>query len=136
MKVEYTKAQDIINKARLQLQKILDGIQDNKTVEDHEAYSNLDNIIDKLTISENEFEYLNSPTKEGFLLLDNDTDKYFINYSDGLESSLLSCGSTLEIFNDGEWIIGRVEARDGKYYFYGLDKPFLFVGLKVRKRIF
>ena len=135
MKAEYTKAEYIINKARFQLQKLLDEIQDNQTIEDHEAYSTLDNIIDKMTSAENEFEYLNSPTKEGILIFDNDTDKYYIDYDDGSTSCLLSCGSTLELFLDGEWIIGRVEARNGDYYFYGGDKPSLNYGMKARKRI-
>lgn len=136
MKVEYTKAQDIINKARIQLEKLLEEIHGNQTVEDHEAYSNLDNIIDKLTSAENEFEYLNAPVKEGILSLDHGTDKYYIDYDDGCQSALLSCGSSLEIFYEGDWVIGRVEAQDRNYYFYGADKPLLFKGMRVRKRIF
>lgn len=135
MKNEYTKAQDIINKAKFQLQKILDEVQGNKTVEDHEAYSILDNIIDRLTSAENELEYLNSPVKYGVLQEDHETGKYYIAYDDGTESHNLSCGSTLELLIDDDWIIGRVEARDGQYYFYGADKPHLFRGMMVRKRI-
>jgi len=87
-----------------------------------------------MTSVEDEFKYLNSPTKEGVLQEDQDAGKYYIAFDDGSPSCNLSCGSTLELYDD-DWIIGRVEAKDGEYYFYGGDRPHLFRGMKVRKRI-
>jgi len=135
MKVEYTKAQDIINKSRLQLEKILQTAENNKFLEDKEAYYTLDDIIEHLKGAEDYLNYLNTPPKEGILMLNHESDKYYIAYDDGAESYDLSCGSTLELFLDDNYIIGRVEARDGKYYFYGAGKPSLSYGMRVRKRV-
>lgn len=135
MKVGYTKAQDIINRTRIDLTRILDDIGKNQTAEDREAYSTLDRIIEELEGAEDYLNYLNSPAKEGILMLNRNNDKYYIAYDNGTESYDLSCGYKLELFLDGEWIIGRVEARgNGEYYFYGADKPSLSYGMKVRKR--
>ena len=136
MKAEYTKAQDIINKSRLQLETILKAAENNKALEDKEAYYTLDNIIERLERAEDYLNYLNTPTKKGILMLNHDNNKYYIAYDDGTESYDLSCGYKLELFLDDEWNIGRVEARgDGEYYFYGCGKPSLFTGMKARKRI-
>lgn len=135
MRPGYTKAQDIINKTRIDLSRILKEMQNNQTTEDKEAFDTLDSIIDKMQTADDYLNYLNSPTKQGVLEEDHGTGKYFIVYDDATESHNLSCGSTLELFLDDEWIIGRVEARDGKYYFCGADRPFLFRGMKARKRL-
>lgn len=134
MKIGYTKAQDIINRTRIDLTRILEEMENNQTTEDREAYSTLDGIIEELQGAEDYLNYLNSPAKEGILEEDHSTGKYFIAYDDATESSNLSCGSQLELFHENEWIIGRVEAKDGDYYFYGADSPFLFRGMRVRNR--
>lgn len=136
MKAAYTKAEDVINKAQMELDRILEtAAGGNQTIEDQEAYSTLENIIDRLERAENYLKYLNKPVKNGVLQLDTDTGKYFISFDDGEEGYLLSCGHTLEVYIDDEWIIGRVEARgDGEYYFYGADRPALYRGMRVRKR--
>lgn len=141
MKKEYTKAEVIINRARLDLMSLLNDAGNNKTIEDQEAYATLDSVIDKMASAEDEFKYLNSPTKEGILQEDQERGKYYIVYDEGTESCNLSCGSPLEVYLYDDWIIGRVEARDGvgassgrDYYFYGGDRPLLFTGMKVRTR--
>lgn len=81
--------------------------------------------------------YYSLPTKKGILEIDDMFGKYYVRYDDGKESNDLSCGTSLEIYDEDweEWIAGRVE-HDGEYYFYGhKDKPRLYVGMKVRKRI-
>lgn len=70
--------------------------------------------------------------KEGFLTEDRERKKYYIIYDDNTESNFLSCGSPLDIYYNNEWQEGRVEARGGKYYFYGDDNPFLYTGMRVR----
>lgn len=135
MKNEYLKAQGIIARAKADLQKLFDDISGNKTMEDQEAYATLDNVIGKLDSADYDFKYLNSPVKEGVLQEDRESGRYYIAYDDGTSGSNLTCGSSLELFSDDEWILGRVEARDQVYYFWGSGQPTLYRGMRVRKRI-
>ena len=63
-----------------------------------------------------------------------------ISYDDG-SADELSCGFPIEVFLPGNervdegWHYGRVENREGKYYFFGADKPFLNIGMRARIRI-
>jgi len=67
--------------------------------------------------------YLNEMPSGRFELLDKH-DKHIMYFT---------CGSPIEIYYNGEWIIGRVEADiKGNYYFYGADKPYLHNGMRAR----
>ncbi len=65
--------------------------------------------------------------KEGYLFL-NESERYAI------DEYYWTCGDGIEIFDDGEWIKGTVEANsDGEYYATdGLWCIYLREGLKVR----
>lgn len=142
---EYSKAESIISNAKYQLEKIFDN-GNYKGVENYEAYKELEHLIEKLDDTERHLQYLGKPTKEGRLVEDRG-GKFFIAYDDGEESYLLSCGTSLEVYlkedleEDVEegWHIGRVEHRSKNgqegYYFYGANKPFLYEGMRARKRI-
>ena len=71
--------------------------------------------------------------KEGVLVEDKQRKKFYIVYDDMTESNFLSCGSPLDACIDYEWYEGRVEAADGRYYFYGDTKVFLYTGMRVSK---
>lgn len=142
----YVKVESIVNDARYKLSKLLDSCT-SEGVENREAYWSIENLISKLEDVENELQYLNKPVKEGKLIEDKECGKFYIAYKDGSESYLLGCGNSIEVYlqrdleGDVEegWHIGRVEhtSRDGQsgYYFYGANKPFLYSGMVVRKRI-
>lgn len=107
MKNEYLKALDIIVQAKGDLQKLLRDVAGNKTMEDQEAYSSLDNIVSKLEGTESDLRYLNKPVKEGILKEDSDSERYYIIFDDdGYSSCNLTCGSTLEVCMDNEWVLG------------------------------
>jgi len=134
MDKNYFRAREIINKARHELEKIYNSA-DHKGIEDQEANSLLEILIEKLEAAESEINYLSSPVKEGRLIEDGSRGKFYIEYDDKTESPVLNCGSALELYYNDEWHIGRVEATDGKYFFYGEDRPFLYTSMKARKRI-
>lgn len=133
MDKNYLKAKEIIDNARGDLNNIFVKAEC-KGVENEAAYRLLENIIEKLEDIAKGIKYLGSPTKEGILVEDSN-GKYFIEYDDGSKSYNLSCGNTLELLYNDEWQIGRVEAKDGEYYFYGEGIPFLHNGMRARKRI-
>jgi len=136
MNSAYKEAKQIVDEAKRKLEKLLEEKSTTKTFEDEEAYYTLSGIIDRLTSASSTFDYLDSPVKEGILELDSVREKYYILYENGETSSLLSCGNALEAFLNDDWVIGRVEATSkGEYYFYGSEKPLLFPGMTVRKRI-
>lgn len=141
----YLRANDIINQARYKLQKLFDN-SSTKGLENQEAYKEIETLLEHLEDAEKSLEYLSKPTKEGRLAKDLG-GKFFIAYDDGTESYNLSCGSTVEVYlqedleEDVEegWHIGRVEhkSKNGQegYYFYGANKPFLYEGMRSRKRV-
>lgn len=141
MNKKYFEAREIIDRAKRDLKTILDQAP-SKAEDDSQAYSNLENIIDKLEDTKDFLNYLSAEVKEGILKLDPIVDKFYIEYDDGETSNILSCGNSLELFYDDEWFYGRVEGRSkqytttfqNEYYFYGADKPALYVGMRVRKR--
>lgn len=133
---KYLSARNIVRNTKDELTTILESIssRDRDSIENNKAFYHLEYIIDKLDSVDNEFKYLNSDVKEGTLQI-LDYGKYFIAYDDGTESYPLSCGHGLEMWDsdEEEWIIGRVEYNKG-YYFVGRNKPYLFNGMRVRKR--
>ena len=134
MEQGYILAESIISKAAYELNKIYDsaGV---KSPEDTEAYRAIEKALYALRDTEQELRYLSSPTKEG-QLQEQSNGKFAIEYTDGTESEDLSCGSSLEIYDQEEgWQFGRVEAKDGQYYFWGDSRPFLYTGMRARKRI-
>lgn len=141
----YLKAEDTINQARYRLKKLLEN-SSTKGLENSTAYREIEYILEMMEDTEKSLEYLSKPTKEG-KLIESDGGKFYIVYDDGTESYLLSCGNNIEVYlkedleEDVEegWHIGRVEhtTRNGQegYYFYGANKPFLYHGMRARKRI-
>jgi len=132
----YKQATEVIRGARIDIESILDapGV-DNKTAEDREAYSLLNDIMERMTIAEGFLEYLQKPTEEGTLEEDPLRRKFYVSFDNGKEGHMLSCGSPLELLIDEEWEIGRVEAKDGNYYFYGEGRPYLCKGMRARIRV-
>ena len=141
----YLKAEDTINQARCRLQKLLDN-SSTKGLENREAYKEIETLLEHLEDAEKSLEYLSKPTKEG-RLIEAEGGKYYIAYDDGTESYNLSCGNNVEVYLQEDleeeveegWHIGRVEhkSKNGQegYYFYGANKPFLYQGMRARKRI-
>lgn len=111
-----------------------------KESEDRRAYSFIEGFTERLESLMDELDYLSKDVKEGVLAEDTDEKRYYIEYTDGSKSYNLHCGYSLEIWDGEEWLYGSVEHRidwDSKqqgYYFNGGAKPFLFDGMKVRKR--
>lgn len=139
MDKNYLKALEVLEKAKRDIEKIMD-VADYKSKENTMIFHALENWITSSDDVIRDINYLRQPTKEG-QLLEGPAGKFFVVYDDGKESHDLSCGEALELYQGDEWHIGRVEHRtsdDGKgYYFYGLDsRLFLHRGMRVRRRIF
>jgi hypothetical protein len=92
----------------------------------------LERLTELLDEELKEIEHYTRPTREG-KLGENDYGKF------ELGDRTFSCGSPLEVFIDGEWWHGRVEATDGQYYFYNEQdrdlSPNLYRGMTVRVRL-
>lgn len=71
--------------------------------------------------------------KEGVIVKNKRTGKFFIACYNKSKSDNLCLGNQLEIYYNSEWHTGRVEMTDGEYYFYGNVKPFLYTGLRARQ---
>jgi hypothetical protein len=114
---------------------------DERTMEEDEIHTALWKAAEALRDAKHDIKHFSKPAKEG-RLQDAGYGKFEILYKNKEVSYPLSCGVSLEVYlvedfvNDIEagWYAGRVEHRDGGYYFYGKGKPFLHVGMKVRKR--
>lgn len=137
MNEKYQEAKETITRARKQLEEITREPEiTNGSIEDREAYDTLQDLLDRLEESERALNYLGSATQEGTLIMDPARGKFYIGYYDGGQSYLLSCGSSLELFMNDQWHIGRVEANSaGVYYFYGEGRPELAHGMRARLRI-
>lgn len=133
MNNQYREARQIIEEARRELDSILAKEPGTKGEENKEAYFLLEDLAERLSRSRDYLDYLNAPTKEG-VLRESESGKFYVEFTDGAESHLLSCGNSLELLLDDEWIIARVEAKNGKYYFYNGDKPYLSEGMRARLR--
>lgn len=94
----------------------------------------LSGLLYQLEDIQAQIEYLMLPAREGELS-HNLRGRYYIRFEDGEMSNDLTSGHPVEVFLDGEWNVGRVEHRDGSYYFYGGDRPFLADGMRARIRI-
>lgn len=116
-----------------------------KTFEDKKAIKALEHLIEHLEDAESILERFSKPAKEGVLVEQSD-EKFHVEYNDGGESYPLSCGSSLEVYfnredwdndiDDVGWYSGRVEFKDGHYYFYGPGgNQMLYTGMKVRMRV-
>ncbi len=107
------------------------------TFEDEMICRKLEGLVEKMDDVVYAIEHYSKPTREGTLR--NREDGKFDLIDDGGKSiDYFSCGSSIEceLEYDGEleWFAGRVEYRDGGYYFYGADKPYLYTGMKARIR--
>lgn len=140
MDKEYTRALDIIWKAKVDLKKIYDNAAA-KTFEDKKAYKAIERLVESLENTEETIEHYNKPAKDGTLMEDV-RGKFYIEFSDGSSSYPFSCGSSIEVYlkDDPEedidqgWYSGRVEHNGEGYYFYGANKPMLYTGMRARVR--
>lgn len=130
---KYIEAIGILEESRKAIEEILESSPGTDGTENREAYFLLEDMAERLSSARDYLDYLTAPAKEG-VLRESESGKFYVEFTDGTESHLLSCGNSLELFVDDEWIISRVEAKNGKYYFFAGDKPYLCEGMKVRKR--
>jgi len=128
----YTTAKDIIADSHKELARLLE-IAAQAAGADQAAHALISSLLDKMSAAEKELTYLGSQIKEGLLTIGQD-EKYGIQFAEG-GGYPLEVGSHLELFSDEEWHLGRVEARGGRYYFYGEGRPFMRPGMKARIRI-
>lgn len=138
MDKKYAEALRVLERANLDIVNIMNEA-DYKTNENAILFHSLENWARASTSAIADIKYFQRPTTEGWLR-ESDNGKFFIESNDGKKSYDLSCGDSLELYQEGEWHVGRVEHRTteiGKgYYFYGCDsRPFLHQGMKVRKRV-
>ena len=119
-----------IDKLKVKVSKVIEEfIGNERSFEDEEMLIILDNFVDRLECKIDDLKYFNWIAKEGYLEKMYN-DKFSIN------GQSLGCGSSLEICIDDTWYIGRVEHKDGAYYFYNSEcgYPQLYDGMKARKR--
>lgn len=132
MNKEYINALDIIENTLYKLNKIYQLDLDT-TMEDKNVYRTIENLIGELESAKWTIEYFAKPVKEGHLV-ENNQNKFYIEFVDGTTSYPLSCGYAIEAYLDGEWHVGRIEHNTKGYYFHGADKPMLYRGMRVRIR--
>lgn len=135
MDINYLKAIDNLKFCKGDIEKLNNSAK-RRTFEDNKAYFILDNFLVDIENVISSLEYYSKPTVEG-KLQENETGKFDFVSSKGEELKTFSCGSTLEVLNNGEWYAGRVEAKAGYYYFYNedLQHPKLYTGMKCRIRL-
>ena len=128
-----------IRKLSEKIDKLTDDIRP-ESMESKIAFRKLESLAEMLNDTQDYIEHFSKPTKEGYLIK-NDRDKFELMV-DGKSLREFSCGSSIEIYLDGDngegWYPGRVEHRFQQgYYFYGddTDKPLLEHGMKARIRV-
>jgi hypothetical protein len=139
MNINYLKAKNKMSLLKSELNSIFDNVP-SKTLEDKIAYSNLEAIIDNLDEVISRINHYSKPVIEG-TLREMDNGKFEL-ISNGEYVTYFSCGSSIECFcydefdEEYKWFAGRVEYKDGGYYFYCSDagNPFLFTGMTARIR--
>ena len=108
-----------------------------KTFEDEMICRKLEGLVEKMDDVVYAIEHYSKPAREG-TLRKIENGKFDLIDAGGKSIAYFSCGSSIEceLEYDGEleWFAGRVEYRDGGYYFYGADKPYLYNGMKARVR--
>ena len=134
----YTKYLNEISELAHKLGKALEQLPDDEsgTMEENEIYNALYWAHEKLIDAKRDIKYFSNPnTKEGYLHM-NRSERFELY---GVE---FRCGSPIEVYlieepkNNikGGWHAGRVEARNGEYYFFGANNPSLYDGMRVRVR--
>jgi hypothetical protein len=129
-------AEYLIRKTMKEIKKIIDT-SGAKTKDDNLAIRQLEILVEKLEDVENELKYLKADAKEGVLFLNSVSKRFVIKYNDGTESYDLTCGSSLEVWDNEyeEWNIGRVEHSTEKGYYFYQTKSKLTEGMRVAKRL-
>lgn len=111
--------------------KVLD--KGSKTWEEQKFIRELECLIEELQSRLGDLKYYEKPAVEGRLVSSPYTPGRFM-----IGSEELTSGSSLELYIEKyqEWFEGRVESKNGAYYFYSydLDHPRLEAGMRVRKR--
>lgn len=141
MDKKYEEAISSVLSAKYKIEKLQKEVEAG-TYEERGAAFILEGLAGRLEDIESRLNYLAAPTREGTLIMDAKTEKFYIEYDDGGNSYLLSCGAMLEIYirdryeDRYAWYYGRVEGRDGaEYFFTGANEPALMEGMRVRKRV-
>ena len=135
----YTKYLSEISDLAHKLGEALEKLPDDEsgTMEENEIYNALYWAHEKLIDAKRDIQYFSNPnTKDGYLHMNNKSKRF------ELYSVEFRCGSPIEVYLREEpesnvkegWHSGRVEARNGEYYFFGANNPSLYEGMKVRVR--
>jgi len=136
MDISYLKAIDRIKFAAADIQKLLEAAPV-KTFEDKQAYCIFESLLADLQSAISMAERFAKPAVEG-ILQEMDNGKFELISNNGKSICRFSSGSPLEVFSQAEceWHSGRVEHKNGYYYFYCTDlgHPALFTGMKARIR--
>lgn len=141
MNSKYIKALDIIWKAKVDLKRIYEEAT-TKTMEEKSAYKAIERLLEELENAQGTIEHFSKPVKEGVLMENPQSGKFYIEFNDGSTSWDFSCGNLIEIYlkedaeNDIEqgWYAGRIEHNGKGYYFYGPGRPMLYRGMRTRIR--
>lgn len=136
MDMNYLKAIDRVKFAAADIQKLLEAAPV-KAFEDKQAYCIFESLLEDLHLAINKAERFTKSPAEG-KLQEMGNGKFELVSSNGKNIGCFSCGSPLEVYSheEGEWFSGRVEHKNGYYYFYCTDlgHPALFTGMNVRIR--
>ena len=119
-----------------ELRKVLDRSA-NTSFEENLVYCKVENLLEKISSIADDINHFALPTKTG-TLRKMDNGRFELVSATGKQITYFSCGSLIECqvkYDDEmQWFAGRVEYRDGGYYFYGVNKPFLYNGMPARIR--
>ena len=136
MDMRYLKAIDRVKFTAADLEKLLEAAPV-KTFEDRQACLIFKSLSEDLRSAASRVEGFVKPVVEG-KLHEMDGGKFELVSANGKSMGAFSCGSPLEVYSqaEGQWFPGRVEHKNGYYYFYcaDLDHPALFTGMKARTR--
>ncbi len=136
MDIVYLKAIDKAKLAAADIQNLLETAPV-RAFEDKQANMIFEDLTAHLHSVINRLESFAKPAVEG-KLQEMDNGKFEVVSCHGKSIGYLSCGSPLEIYSHEEsgWFPGRVEHKNGHYYFYSIDlgHPALFTGMKARIR--
>ena len=70
--------------------------------------------------------------KEGYLIWDGNSQRPDIRFNDGNYYGGLNCGSMLEAFIEGRWIVTRLELNNKEnYYLVGVGEEILWQKVRI-----
>lgn len=136
MDKQYLQVLSLLEKVKKEIEYVFDKA-DNDGFENKKAYHSLERTVEKLEDSILALKHF-SKEKEGGRLYKLSNGRWAFSNGSGKEVSF-SCGCPIEVYNESEneWQSGRIERKDGEYYFYNHDSEHLelYADMKVRIRI-